>query len=54
MNMSVTMVKAVEDAPNSAIKRTKGENLMSANVSGPNEPAAEYGFQNGLSPDQIA
>ena len=40
MKISVTNVNAAADAPNIAIDRTKGENLMSANVSGPSEPAA--------------
>jgi hypothetical protein len=43
-NASATKLKAVADAPNTATRTTNGENLMSAIVSGPSEPAAEYGF----------
>ena len=47
-------MNAVADAPRSATANTNGESFMSASVSGPYEPVAEYGFQNGLSPVEIA
>ena len=47
-------MNTVADAPKAATASTNGDSFRSASVSGPYEPAAEYGFQNGLSPFEIA
>ncbi len=45
-------VKAVAEPPSTATTSTNGETCIPSRVSGPSEPEAWYGFQEGLEPSR--